>query len=520
MKYGFDRLLFNWGYTFETQGKIDEKTCDVGNYYCDQTQLYRSINAKFGFLNINDDGKIIPFSKNHSVDLNGIIFKLDAQKNIEKLNPLYDVKILDPVNITDNSIESYLNASVSALGRIPQELRKLTIIKVNSDNLFVTGYDDFINKLTQNTSYPNSMYKNGTNYFFTVDTFYNILKGDVQKTPYDNLKNITKCDDVNLSIYLNKMLSSMDIYVGVGLNEFLADLKQYGLLTDNNNKTILDGLKNVTTVFSNISINSINGNVDKPGIYLVKIIPCQKGNTQVSQATSFSADDTFFFDGSLLCVDVNIIKVNDSLRNVDFTNNELLYSKNPLFYNPINADVVSTSPINKIPFGFGAKATSATLIEPYNNWDNLQKGYIFEFKDNSNISFFDSRLIKLSTSSSTSGNILKYNLLRNNTIFKKDRSSNNIFVMANDLEQTINDTGHQIIINSTTSINCNAYGFTLSACKSSLIELEVPKILDTTIDHSNVDKMVQDILTKKACFNINTDTKTLQLWNNLDTINN
>ena len=163
--------------------------------------------------------------------------------------------------------------------------------------MFVTGYDDFINKLTQNTSYPNSMYKNGTNYFFTVDTFYNILKGDVQKTPYDNLKNITKYDDVNLSIYLNKMLSSMDIYVGVGLNEFLADLKQYGSLTDNNNKTILDGLKNVTAVFSNISINSINGNVDKPGIYLVKIIPLPNGTPKCHRQHYFPLV-ILFLDGS------------------------------------------------------------------------------------------------------------------------------------------------------------------------------------------------------------------------------
>ncbi|MEI8364777.1 MAG: hypothetical protein WCF78_04980, partial [archaeon] len=291
-KYGFNRILLDWG------SSVTYKTCDMGNYYCDQEQLYKSISIKQNKIKNND-----------YIQLGNIKFAKDATGAPEKLTTIdgykqfkIDTNAQATSLATETELDKYISASNTILGAVPEGIKEITVMSVTSNNSTITAAE--FTTFAQ-TIVPNSKVI-GNKIYFNAATYVPIVN---VSTPASKIKaKFPSMDDAKFNSYLQEFYVNMDVYYGVGLNNFVANLMKYGNLTSTENKAMML----TKTLYNNydmiLSTSSNLTNIVSPGAYYIK-------------ATSANDKITIEFSS-------NIIALNE------FTGTG--YSENPIFYKPIN----------------------------------------------------------------------------------------------------------------------------------------------------------------------------------------
>ena len=366
-EYGFDRLLFTWDLE-----DITYNTCDYGKYYCDQDQLRVSMSKKVDLL--KDSTKYTELIVSNKDDsLNKINFKLQVgTKKLEKDNSSHMI-----INLQDK-IDSKFAGSVLAKNyhfllkgiisdTVPKELQKFAIITVNADLMDDSNFADITKELftledAQGKEIAYYDYElNDKNYYsFSVSVFLD--------SAYTKIESMVSNNKDDIDLYLQDFLKSMDIYYGVSLDKFIVNTKAYGDLTKGSetHKIFTSGNWGSNLNKFNLKENSTIREIKEPQTVLIEF--------DMASIDSDNVNYTFSDLGVL----------NDYLNphNSNQTFKENIFFKTPinaLHYNYINNSIslpyVSIN-TNLLP----SDTKEANVYTDYENWNEIQKGYIYTYK--------------------------------------------------------------------------------------------------------------------------------------------
>ena len=325
--------MFSWD-----KQTIDDSTCDIGNYYCDQEQLLKSLEDKFSLIENND-----------YIEISKIKYKSDGsvpekKKDIDFVNLCSKCEnIQDRLENTDD-IDDYLDASYDMLNNIDKELRKMTLIEIDSQDDLVYSY---YNQALENENVK----KEDGKVYFNLNSYFNYLKTlkdkDYEINDYiDNeISNNTTDIKNNSEDILLKTYRNMDVFLGVGLNKSIVGINEFGDLDNQTNEAVFesDFFDRYTYKLSN---NTSISSVSKPGYYLIEL-------------KNPSGD----------ILEIKFETIIDSLD--EFSSNENKFSENAFFYNPINPNTFRYEK-NGVPF-----IKTNNRKDYYQDWEKMQKGFVF-----------------------------------------------------------------------------------------------------------------------------------------------
>ncbi|MFH0906476.1 MAG: hypothetical protein V1824_04020 [archaeon] len=438
-KYGLDRLLFNWQYD-----KITEWTCDLGNYYCDQSQLYMTISKKAWYIYKYETG--LGYESKESAKLGDIYFLAEDLKSKNVNDKGYKIKDLEQLHNTDfatwadvtsyptidlqkeingrlqygKSVDEYLTESKKVIEAVPTALRDITIIDISSTTnqntsfdltepeiksafndvvAFKQYYDMEINKLftgsataigenTYNLKKDNkivvNIYKeNGdTHYQFTVNEYLRVF--DTILATENAIGD--SAQKLKFNLFITQYINSMKISYGIGLNKFVANLKPMTTPYDTTYnlaifKDTMPAIEKFLNKNSVVSLDIRKYNVQEPGIYVISLGSTAKPNTITKK----------------LDINITVDKITDALDNTSVLNefrttDDLLYEKNILFWIPLNPVYYTYQDSGKqIPFfrdneymgliDAGANLIKVNYLDNYGSeFDIMKNGNLFNLK--------------------------------------------------------------------------------------------------------------------------------------------
>jgi len=451
-KYGFNRILLDWG-----NDAITYKTCDMGNYYCDQEQLYKSISIK--------QNKI---KNNEYIELGNTKFAKASDGSPEKLTTIdgykqfkIDTTANASVLASETELDKYISASNKILGAVPEGIKEITVISVTSNNSQIS---DANFKAFVQTIIPNSKFV-GNKIYFNAATYVPIVN---VANPSATIKTkFSSMNDANFNAYLQEFYVNMDVYYGVGLNNFVANLMKYSDLTSTENKAMML----TKTLYNNYDMNlSISGltNISSPGAYYIK-------------STSSTDKITIEFSSNIIALD-------------EFTGTG--YSENPIFYKPINP--------NKFTYGnAGIPFIENGYVQKdyYLFWNALQEGYIFRYSSTGTVPMFVSSVpIKVNVSGAP---IIQ--MIRNNqqASFTKTWTNSNILFVLN--EDKTSTEAYQLRLKSDKPLTFNQ---NISGTNN---QYDISKKLNTPMNYKTIKELIDAINSGNVCFT--TTQQELKTWN-------
>ncbi|GEM_PF-2375754 len=482
-KYGFNRVLLDWV-------NVDYKTCDMGNYYCDQEQLYKSISEKQKKIN-----------NGQYVELCDYKFAKADDGSPEKLTQIWskqnfklDTTVEAALLAGDTNLAKYIEVSMNVLNKVPYELQETTIVEVseNSAEITDTNFENFV-KVIVNDSSSCDVYSNNNIHYFTVNAYvYGNLMGLSDTDILTPMKAKFNCTDLTQNMvckngviddnlfnaYLQEFYVNMELFYGVGLNVFVANITKYADLASSDNVAIMKtrGLFNDYEMELNTSSGLKNINV--PGAYYISVESANKIITMD------------FFS-----------KVEELDEFTDTT--DRMYSKNPIFYNPINPNYNAYN-TKGAPFLAGGY----TSIDYYSLWNKMQEGYIFRYSQTSTKTtppiFISSVPVVVSIGSVTP----TVQLIRNNNVtsFTKTWTNPTLLYVLN--EDKTGTSAYQLQLKSSTALTFNKF-VTSTVDK----QYEIAKNISSTsgVNYTTIKELIDAIKTEKVCFN--TTQSELKTWN-------
>jgi hypothetical protein len=508
--YGFDKLLFDWE-------NITSETCDLGNNFCDQTQLFDSLQEKIKLLE-NEGNKInieykqdttISFMKeNNKIKENKAMRDIVVDISEEKYKSLKD----SCNEITENDVDDCLTKIIDVLKEVPEDLRKYAIIDFElADDVLQEDLKEYIG----NTGY----YKYDDKYQITSYQF--ILNANDYYLTLDDAP--SKFID-----FLNMFYTSMDMYYGYALNPTIVNLKQFDDLENVYNTELIDKYNEM--FLETTKINEVNNiNVSKPGTY--EIVYDYEKNQNV-----------FIID----------------LTNIqNFTYNEInknKYIENRFFYVPINPQIFRYSSEKKgempllIPFGeednsqviaLPQNTTTATILENINDltqWNQMQEGYLFKINNNFTYAdlrpvhfLFNTRVLNYKLPNNYEDNINKglfldskiQNMNHNNntklntmTLTEKTEFMKTFFILNKSTRPTTFVFSDQSIVNinvNSQTTNDNYFVTTINHTTQNPFD-DYIKIFNADNVYKNIDSIIKNINTKNICFTTTKDE--IKIWTN------
>ncbi|MDD3085395.1 MAG: hypothetical protein PHU32_05925, partial [Candidatus ainarchaeum sp.] len=447
-KYGFDKLLF----IYDIDG-IKHNSCDYGEKYCDQDQLKVALLKKAKLI---EDQKTISFDE--------IVFKRSEDNKIEQNTNIYLTDLKNKINL-DNLIsndfinsenpEEYLITLTTHLNKIPEELRKFIILdltftnKMNKTYVVSLAEEDIkekVNKLSGNVNhnylikrleetnakeYLTSEMQDIFSYQINLDVF--LRNQEVFRSYLNSNKDDFIFNSQNI-VFLTQLIENMRIYYGDAITPTLITTKTYGSLENGLTKDIFEKINFINDLDKKIELleNSEVKQIESPGLYLYEL---KLENSSIKYLVKNTDVETKKF--------------------IDYYNLSLLenYKENLLFTHPINAiykDYIG------IPFKFndavfGVTGGPATVYRNYDNWTEVQDGYIFNIISNGsgieNIIFKDIRPIQMTSTSSYNYSYLRSNGRYSNLI-NKEQGKETVFLFL-----TAERNNPQLIIESSSEIN-------------------------------------------------------------------
>ncbi len=296
------------------------------------------------------------------VKLGEILFYKDGE-SIKKSDAVLDLCVECNEFDEKETLETYIKQAKDILEKVPKHLREITIIKT---------------KVTGISVIPDTLIMLGGNHYMSVEYFLETFK-------YDDLTNAQK-----IEFYLN-----MEVFIGDSPNLFVSKLKKFSNTNEPYNTNILKSYKTSRSLFNDYNYTyTENTNVSSPGEYLIIL---KKNGNDLS------------------------IKIGDKVNDLDEE-----YSKNPLFFNPINPLFAQTNNSLNAPFLPEYTKTTYTV----NDWAEIQKGYIFTLENMANYRFIDSRPIYFNENYSgklvntATGNVDVGSYSGKNLFLLKDTTSN------------------------------------------------------------------------------------------------
>lgn len=517
-KYGFDKLLF----IYDIDG-IKHNSCDYGEKYCDQDQLKVALLKKAKLI---EDQKTISFDE--------IVFKRSEDNKIEQNTNIYLTDLRNKINL-DNLIsndfiysenpEDYLITLTTHLNKIPEELRKFIILdltftnKTNKTYVVSLAEEDIkekVNKLSGNVNhnyltqeleetnakeYLTSEMQDIFSYQINLDVF--LRNQEVFRSYLNSNKDDFIFNSQNI-VFLTQLIENMRIYYGDAITPTLITTKTYGSLENGLTKDIFEKINFINDLDKKIELleNSEVKQIESPGLYLYEL---KLENSSIKYLVKNTCVETKKF--------------------IDYYNLSLLenYKENLLFTHPINAiykDYIG------IPFKFndavfGVTGGPATVYRNYDNWNEVQDGYIFNIISNGsgieNIIFKDIRPIQMTSTSSYNYSYLRSNGRYSNLI-NKEQGKETVFLFL-----TAERNNPQLIIESSSEINFNTpFSFENKGSKKvynlpSNLMTEDQTIIDqddlfSGVETSNIGYFLSLIKHNKVCFNL--ENNKINFWLN------
>lgn len=377
MKYGFDKILFEW-----SESQINYNSCDYGENYCDQDQFRLALNKKIKELN-----------NNNYIELEDIKFKLNDFKLIElhlarpsildsRLNPAVDPVIdksliseyqdnvfkinLQPIDERNINTKDIITRLKNDLNRsVPKELQKLTIMRIDFDS---SKKQEYLLKTTELLNNESDIYVidiDKKSYIsFTANNFLSSTK--------PHKENILPED----AEYMLEFLSSLDIYYGVTLNPSLVNLKPFGDLTGETNDILTEiyFLSDREDYTYNLDATSEIKNIDKPNVYFLYLENIDDFKKTASYKLSKLSDT--------------------SESKINIYENRTEYKDNLFFTTNINARY---NDYGETPFDLSitqhakTKSSNIKVYSDYSDLLNIQEGYIYKLKTTQNGQIQDSQ---------------------------------------------------------------------------------------------------------------------------------
>jgi len=481
-KYGFNRLLLDWT-------AVTYKTCDMGNYYCDQEQLYKSIAAKQKKI---DNSDYIQFAKTKTDKVDDRKFAKDSTGAPERLAQIWSAQNYKMDTTSESNqlkqkteLIDYINTSYNVLLRVPEELTGLTIISVEnkSVNIDKSDFTNFVDYLIYSPDYPG--YSNDGKYYFDAKWYIFIYKN--RDDTLAQMKSYFKCadspylctndaiDDSIFNQYLQEFYVNMDVYYGVGLDGFIVNLEQFGNLDDSINKALMQTSGFLKSEYDmNLSSSTTLRNITAPGAYYIK--------------TSLASK----------IISLNIVKEVKELN--EFTDTtDRMYSKNPIFYKPINPNYYDYGKTG-VPF----LENNYVYKDYYLSWNTLQEGYTFKYFSTSAIPMFISSVpIKVNSSGTPTIQLIRDNTERTN--FTKTWTNSTMLFVVN--EDKTDNQSYQLRLKSDKPLTFNQ-----NITSTSTNQYDVPKKLDnSTMNYKTIKALVDEIKSGNVCFT--TTQQEFKTWN-------
>lgn len=489
-KYGFNRLLFSYN-----EIDVTYNICDYGKVYCDQDQLRIAMSKKADL-----------YKQNRTVLLDGTYFVANGNKvaanpylSAEGENPLDKTAIEAAVgtqSFSGKDPKAQLQALKAILNKVPQDLRKFTIIeitvvsKTTSEptpvNLSADNVKAYLTIITDN-DFAKNVRQDGDTYQFTVDSF---LRSESKLEDKINSTATTVEEQAKIAEFLNQYLNTMNLFYGDTISPFIINAKSYGALDSGNTKSIFIATQFMSGSWElTLDSSSVVKEIGTPGTYTITL-----KNIADNKKISYSVQ-----------------KVNSNI--LDHYNNNPDYKRNIFFTNPTNAYYFNYSGIPfKSTFTGQTKVTS--IITNYNvGWTPVQDGIILNIPaSHTGVSFKDIRPLQVL---SASGYKIEY--LANGKYSSKDSSEkkDTLFVF-NSINDRTTGADYQLKTSSAQEMKFNITPTTLSATKNYTYVYGVLKSLSsssifTTEETSSVRNMVDGIANETMCFNFNNG---LMLWYN------
>lgn len=505
--YGFDRLLFDW-----TDVKVD--SCDLGNNFCDQTQMFDALHEKSKLLEkteelitikYKEDTEIIFLKENNKIKENvameGIVVDVDE----DKYNDLKD----SCETITNENVDDCLETIIDILRDVPEDLRKYAVIDFKlADGVSENDLKTYVGQ----TGY----HKYDDNYQITTYQFI-LYVNEYYKTNKENLS-----EDFNSFLY--EFYKTMDPYYGYALNPTIVNLKQFDGLDNVYNKELI---KKYNSLFlSTREINTEdNLNVSTPATYEVEY--------------SYTKNNNFY--------EITLNKINKFTHNEINDNN---YSENRFFYVPINPQIYKLGTEQLIPFGneetletisFPRNTISAkvlTNMADQTQWNQMQDGYIFRINNNNFIYsdirpvhflFENTRVLNYKLPNDYQDNLNIGYSLENIIQSRTYNPTTNINTLS--LKESTNFIKTFYILNKTNLQRQTIFSFNPNAVEtniditatqaqdrffiyniSSPFDNYIKIFMDTDDVYKNIESLVENIKQKNICFESNKND--IKIWTN------
>ena len=480
-RYGLYRILFDWS-------SIDYETCDMGNYYCDSEQLYKSIVEKQAVIDTTGT----------SIKLGNMYFSRGENGTPERLedsqivNIKYTIKPeTDKVTLPSNgNLNDYIAASNAVLTKVPGEIQYITVVNVSTTTLDDANFQNFAETIlgANKTQYiDGKIYFNASDYIalLTTPDLRTSFKSKFSCSSAKYLCNGTVIDDSIFNEFLQEFYTNMELYYGIGLNAFIVDLKKYdGLTNPLATKQFLGSKYDV-----NLSSTSTLKTIDSPGAYYV---------ISNIDNTTISLNFVSKMGGSL-----------DEFTDID---GNRLYTQNPLFYKSINPNVGTGYP--EVAF-IADKFTAMNYYKDVDTWNKLQEGYIFKYSTTDDPFYANSLPFKASATASK-----EIQLIRNNNVlngYTKTWNGNNtvFFVLHDDTAYVTPPYKYQLEIKANNALIFTNKNYVSNTAGTTVYDLA--SVIDSQMNFETVKNMFDAIKDNRVCFKITSQTtnKQINLWNTI-----